>query len=152
MVFFAPAYHDLHVASLSMFRPLTWRGYTCSIGLRSQSADFESSSSDSSALFLKSPETFRAYFGFHNSLYIFATPRFQAVKLRNPLSFSYIKNMLKDQLFKISRLQFDNWLFGPENFSGPSRNRPQRSSFRPYILSIIRELNDRTRAAPHQKT
>ena len=25
-------------------------------------------------LFLKSPETFRAYFGYHNSLYIFATP------------------------------------------------------------------------------
>ena len=27
-------------------------------------------------LFLKSPETFRAYFGCHNCLYIFATPRF----------------------------------------------------------------------------
>ena len=27
-------------------------------------------------LFLKSQETFRAYFGRHNSLYIFATPRF----------------------------------------------------------------------------
>ena len=33
--------------------------------------------------------------------------------------------MLKDQLFKISGLQFDNWLFGPEKLSGHSRNRPQ---------------------------
>ena len=40
-----------------------------------------------------------------------------------PLRFSYIKNMLKDQLFKISGLQFDDWLFGPEKFSGLSRNR-----------------------------
>ena len=32
--------------------------------------------------------------------------------------FSYIKNTLKDQLFKTSGLQFDNWLFGPEKFSG----------------------------------
>ena len=38
--------------------------------------------------------------------------------------FSYIKITLKDQLFKTSGLQFDNWLFGPEKFSGPSRNRP----------------------------
>ena len=44
-------------------------------------------------LFLKSPETFRAYFGCHNSLYTFATPRFWAFKLRNPLGFSYIKNI-----------------------------------------------------------
>ena len=32
--------------------------------------------------------------------------------------------MLKDQLLKISRLQFDDWLFGPEKFAGLSRNRP----------------------------
>jgi len=32
--------------------------------------------------------------------------------------------MLKDQLFKPSRFRFDNWLFGPEKFSGLSRNRP----------------------------
>ena len=73
-----------------------------------------------SGLFLKSLETFRAYFGCHDSLYIFATPRFKATKLCNPLSF-----LLKDQLFKISRLQFDNWLLGDEKFSGLWRNRPQ---------------------------
>ena len=66
-------------------------------------------------LFLKSPETFREYFGCHNSFYIFATPRFQAIKLRNLLSFSYVQNMLKDHLFKTSGLQFDNWLFGPKS-------------------------------------
>ena len=36
-------------------------------------------------LFLKSHETFWAYFGSHNPLYIFATPRFKAMKLRNPV-------------------------------------------------------------------
>ena len=39
-----------------------------------------------------------------------------------------LKNMLKDQLFKTSGLQFDNWLFGSEKFSGHSTNRPQASS------------------------
>ena len=46
------------------------------------------------------------------------------MKLRNPLGFSYIKNMLKDQLFKTNELQLYNWLFGPEKFSELSRNRP----------------------------
>ena len=32
--------------------------------------------------------------------------------------------MIKDHLFKPSGLMFDNWLFGPEKFSGLSRNRP----------------------------
>ena len=55
---------------------------------------------------------------------ILATPRFLAIKLRNPLGFSYIKNMLKGQLFKTSGFKFNNWLFGPEKFSALSRNRP----------------------------
>ena len=54
-------------------------------------------------LFLKSSETFRAYFGCHNSLHIFATPRFFTFKLRNPLGFSCIENML----FNTSGLQAD---------------------------------------------
>ena len=33
--------------------------------------------------------------------------------------------MLKDLLFKTSRWQFDDWLFGPKKFSGLSRNKPQ---------------------------
>jgi len=31
--------------------------------------------------------------------------------------------MFKDQLFKTSTFQFDNWLLGPEKFSGLFRNR-----------------------------
>jgi len=49
--------------------------------------------------------------------------RFKAIKLRSPLGISYVNKMLKDQLLKTSGLQFDDWLFGPEKFSGPSRNR-----------------------------
>ena len=40
------------------------------------------------------------------------------IKLRNPLSFSYIKNTHTAQLFETSGLQLDNWLFGPEQILG----------------------------------
>ena len=49
---------------------------------------------------------------------------YKAIKLRNPLGFSYIRNMFKDQLFKTSRMQFDRWLFGTKKFMGFSRKRP----------------------------
>ena len=32
--------------------------------------------------------------------------------------------MFKDQLFKVSGLQFDNWLFGPKKFSGFEKRSP----------------------------
>ena len=35
--------------------------------------------------------------------------------------------MLKDRLSKTSGWQFHKWLFGPEKFSGLSRNGPQAS-------------------------
>ena len=38
---------------------------------------------------------------------------------------TYTANNEKGQVFKTTGLQFDNWLFGPEKFSGLSRNRPQ---------------------------
>ena len=76
-------------------------------------------------LFVESPETFRVYFGCLNFLYIIATSRFWAIKLLNSLVFSYLKNMLKDQLFKTSSLKFDNWLFGPRVLG--SLDRPLRS-------------------------
>ena len=57
------------------------------------------------------------------------------IKLRNPLSFSHIKNMAKAQPFETSGLQLDNWLFGSETISGLLRNRPltrdSRSMVRP---------------------
>ena len=57
-------------------------------------------------LFLKSPETFRAYFGSHKSLYIFATPRVKAMNSRNPLGFSYIKKYVKRSAFQDKRMAF----------------------------------------------
>ena len=75
-------------------------------------------------------KTFWAFFRCHNSLYIFAMPRFLAIKLRNPRGFSYVKTMLKDQLFKTSRLRFDNWLRRSKRFSGLSWNRPRIFHFR----------------------
>ena len=64
------------------------------------------------SLFLKSPETFRAYFGYYNALFISSQRRGS-----NSLGFSYLKNMLKDHLFKTSRLQFDNCGFwGPKSY------------------------------------
>ena len=65
-----------------------------------------------------SQKTFRAYFGGHNSLHILATSWFWAIKGRNPLSFSYIKTMWKDQRFKASRLHFDNCLLGRAKILG----------------------------------
>ena len=41
-----------------------------------------------------------------------------------PSCFSCITNVLRDQLLKTSGLQVDNWFFGPEKFSGLSRNWP----------------------------
>ena len=68
----------------------------------------------------------RVYFGCNNSLYILRNAEVLSHQtLRNLLGFSYIKNMSEDQLFKITRLQFDNWLFRPEKFPRLSRNRLQ---------------------------
>ena len=39
--------------------------------------------------------------------------------------FFFVKNMLKDQLFKTSRLKFDTRFFEREKFSGLSTNKPQ---------------------------
>ena len=47
------------------------------------------------------------------------------VKLYSYFSFCYLENTLKDRLSKTSGWQFRKWLFGPEKFSGLSRNAPQ---------------------------
>ena len=44
--------------------------------------------------------------------------------LHSYFSFCCLENMLKDWLSKTSGWQFHKWLFGPEKFSGLSRNRP----------------------------
>ena len=73
-------------------------------------------------LFLKSPETLRAIFGCHNSLCISRTERISVIKLHSHFSFCHLENMLKDRLSKTSGWHFYKWLFGPEKFSGLSRN------------------------------
>ena len=80
---------------------------------------------ESRGLFLESPETFRAYFGWCNSLCIFKTKAPRGTKLCHYLYFYSLYNMWKDQLYRISRSWFYEWLFGPEKFSGLSRNGPQ---------------------------
>ena len=75
-------------------------------------------------LFLESPETFRAHFGWHNSLCIFKTKASRGTKLCSYCYFYSLYNIWKDQLYRISRSEFYEWLFGPEKFSGLSRNGP----------------------------
>ena len=78
-------------------------------------------------LFLEGPETFRAYFGWHNSdLFVSSKPkRLEARNFAFYFYFSSLYNIWKDQLCRISRTYFYEWLFGPEKFSGLSRNGPQ---------------------------
>ena len=74
--------------------------------------------------FLESPETFRAHFGWHNSLCIFKTMASRGTKLCSYFNFYSLYNIWKDQLCRISGSEFNEWLFGPEKFSGLSRNGP----------------------------
>ena len=78
------------------------------------------------AYFSKVPKLFRPISG---ATIPFISSQRRGFKPLNPhgnlLGFSYIKSMLKDQLFRTSGLQFDNWLFEPEKFSGLSRNRTE---------------------------
>ena len=45
-----------------------------------------------------------------------------AIRLCSYCYFYSLYNILKDQLYRISRSEFYEWLFGPEKFSGLSRN------------------------------
>ena len=82
-------------------------------------------------LFLESPETFRAHFGWHNSLCIFKTKASRGTKLCSYFYFYSLYNIWEDQLYRMSRPELDEWLFGLEKLSGLSRNRPQaRQPFR----------------------
>ena len=91
--------------------------------------------------FLESPETFRAYFGRNNSLCIFKTKASRGTKLCSYYYFYSPYNILKDQLCRISRSKFYEWLFekrarglfleSPEDFSGP---KSQLSNSNPLVL------------------
>ena len=77
-------------------------------------------------LFLKSPETLRAYFGCHNSLYIFSTPRSSKPSNFASLLVFLTSKTCERSALQTSRLPFHNWLFGHEKFSGLSRKRAPR--------------------------
>ena len=49
--------------------------------------------------------------------------------------------MLKDRLSKTNGWQFYKWLFGPETFSGLSRNRPQEPVVQRVTNKAIRRIN-----------
>ena len=68
---------------------------------------------------------FSAPFGWQNSLCIFKTKASRGTKLCSYFYFYSLYNIWEDQLYRISRPEFDEWLFGPEKLSGLSRNRPQ---------------------------
>jgi len=89
-------------------------------------------------LFLESPATFRAHFGWHNSLCIFKTKASRGTKLCSYFYFHSLYNIWKDQLCCISRSEFYEWLFEPEKFSGLSRNGPQG----PVVQSIYLPLKE----------
>ena len=75
-------------------------------------------------LFVESPETFRAHFGCHNSLCIFKTKANWGTKLCSYFYFYSLYDIWEDQLYRISRPEFYEWLFGPEKLSGLSGNGP----------------------------
>ena len=76
-------------------------------------------------LFLESPETFRAHFGWHKFHCIFKTKASWGTKLHSYFHCYSLYNIWKDQRYRINRSEFYEWLFGPEKFSGLSRNGPQ---------------------------
>ena len=54
---------------------------------------------------------------------LFVSSKRRRLEARNFYCYS-LCNILKDQLYRISRSEFYEWLFGPEKFSGLSRNGP----------------------------
>ena len=81
---------------------------------------------------LQTPETFQgpfqAYFGCHNFLRVPKRKTFPGMKLGNKFALSYLENIVKGQLFRISGSQILRWFFGPEMFTGLSRNGAHESS------------------------
>ena len=81
--------------------------------------------------FLESPETSWPHFGWHNSLCIFETKASRSTKLCIYFNFCSFYNIWKDQLYRISGLEFYAGLSGRQSFrdfreTGPSFcNLPQ---------------------------
>ena len=73
----------------------------------------------SRGLFLESPGTLRLHLGWHNSFCIFKRKAFRGTKL-----FLFLFPLQHMKRPALSRSVFYEWLFGPERFSGLSRNGP----------------------------
>ena len=85
----------------------------------------ESASWNIRGLFLESPETFRAYFGWQFSLYL----QNEGVSRHETFLNFY-------SLYNISGSEFDEWLFGAEKFSELSRNGPQH-----VVRDVVNEVS-----------
>ena len=73
------------------------------------------------AHFSKVPKRFGRISG-DNYLCIFKTKASRGTKLCSHFNLYFLYNLSKDQLYRISGSEFYEWLFGPEKFSGLSRN------------------------------
>ena len=95
--------------------------------------------------FLKSPESFRAHFGWHNSLFISSKRRsLEARSFTVILNFYSVYNIWKDQLYRMSGSEFYEWLFGPDKYSELSSNGPQvnceyLSVMSQHVISLLDE-------------
>ena len=90
------------------------------------------------SLLLKSPENFRAYFECHDSpLYLRNAEVLSHQTSQSPVLVFYTLKLLKDQLFKKSGWQSNNWLLLLETLSGLSRNRPQLLNFILWYISLL---------------
>ena len=90
--------------------------------------------------FLESPKTFRANFGWHNSLCIFKTKASRGRRLWSNFYFYFysLYKIWKDQLYRISESELYKWLLGPVKFSGFSRNVPQVWFLETHIYQVIK--------------
>ena len=65
----------------------------------------------------------RAYFGCHNSLYIFATPKFLRLQTSQSSCFSYIKTCKKIRFSEQADCCSATGFWGPKSFRDLARNR-----------------------------
>ena len=107
-------------------------------------ATFKTGLTQTRGPFLESPQTLRAIFGCRNSFCTSRTERIEVVKLHIPFSFCFLKNISKEQLSRPSGRQFHKWLFGPEKFSGLSRNGPQATILGTTWYSAAQNTEDGT--------
>ena len=107
----------------------TVKGNQFLILLKGKNASNGRKTSRSRVPFLQIPETFRTHFEWHNSLFVFKTKASRSTKLCSYFNFYSLYNIWKDQLYRVSWLEFYEWLFGHVKFSGLSRKGPQVSNF-----------------------